>query len=93
MNKTPSTDAGTIQVLLERLNNQRLPRLLDLKTRVNRGERLAGYDLEFLQNVLADARNAQSLIARHPEYHVLVSNLMALYGEITTKGLENEQKA
>lgn len=92
MSDTPSTDAGTIQVLLERLNAQTLPRALDLKKRVDSGERLADYDLEFLQNVLTEARSAQPLIARHPEYQLLASQLLALYGEITKKGLENEQK-
>jgi len=93
MTKIPASDAGTIQVLLERLNTHRLPRALDLKSRVDRGERLADYDLQFLQNVLDDARSAQSLISRHPEFHLLVSRLLVLYGEITSKGLENEQKA
>lgn len=92
MNDPSSNDAGTIQVLLERLNTQRLPRALDLKSRVDRGECLADYDLEFLQNVLTEARSAQSLIARHPEYHDLVGRLISLYGEITRQGLENEQK-
>jgi len=92
MSDTPSSDVGTIQVLLERLNAERLPRTLDLKKKVDRGERLADYDLQFLQDVLNDARGAQPLIARHPELHSLVGQLLALYGEITKKGLENEQK-
>jgi hypothetical protein len=92
MSTSSSTDAGTIQVLLERLNTERLPRALDLKSRVDRGERLADYDLQFLQDVLEDTRSAQSLIARHPELHSLTSQLLGLYGEITRKGLENEQK-
>jgi len=90
--KDSSTDAGTIQVLLQRLNTQRLPLALDLKKKVERGERLADADLQFLKDVLADARSAQVLIARNPDFHSLVGQLLALYGEITKKGLENEQK-
>ena len=37
-------------------------------------------------------RSAQGLIAKHPEFQSLVGKLMSLYSEITTKGLENEQK-
>ena len=85
-------DAGTIQVLLQRLNDFRLPMALDLKKKVDSGERLDSYDIDFLETVLADATRAQELVSRNPEYKPLVGKLMGLYSEITTKGLENEQK-
>ena len=85
-------DAGTIQAMLKRLNDLRIPRALDLKKKVDRGEKLDSYDIEFLETVLEDASGAQHLIAKHPELQTLVSKLVSLYGEITTKGLENEQK-
>ena len=44
-----SKDAGMIQTLLERLNTHRLPRALDLKSKVDRGEQLDEYDIEFLK--------------------------------------------
>lgn len=88
-----SKDAGTIQVLLERLNSERLPRLLDLKGKVDRGERLEEHDMEFLKRVLEDAGGAQKLAAKHSEFQELVGRLISLYGEITRKGLENEQQA
>lgn len=86
-------DAGTIQVLLERLNTQRLPRALDLKSKVDRGERLEEHDMQFLKSVFEDAGSAQALAAKHPEFQPLVARLISLYGEITRKGLENESKA
>ena len=86
-------DAGMIQALLERLNTQRLPRALDLKSKVDRGECLDEYDLQFLKTVLEDLKGAPRLTARHPQYEVLIGQLIALYGEITRKGLENEPKA
>ena len=92
MNDTTIREAGTIQVLLQRLNDIRLPRALDLKKKVERGERLDSHDLDFLETVLADATHAQGLVAKHPEFRMLVSKLIGLYGEITTKGLENEQR-
>jgi hypothetical protein len=92
MSDTTTKEAGAIQVMLHRLNEFRLPAALDLKKKVDRGEKLDNYDIEFLQTVMADATSAQSLISKHPEFQSLVGKLMSLYSEITTKGLENEQK-
>ncbi len=92
MTDTTIKEAGTIQVLLKRLNDIRLPRALDLKKKVERGEKLESHDIEFLETVLADATSAQTLAAKHPEFKSLVSKLTGLYSEITTMGLENEQK-
>lgn len=86
-----SKDAGTIQVLLERLNNDRLPQALALKAKVDRGERLDDHDVQFLERVFEDIGNVQGLIARHPEYQDLVGRLTSLYSEITGKALENEK--
>ena len=92
MSDTTIKEAGTIQVMLQRLNEYRLPKALDLKKKVDRGEKLDSYDIEFLETVLTDATHAQGLITKHPEIQSLVGKLMSLYREITTKGLENEQK-
>ena len=88
-----SKDAGTIQVLLSRLNEQRLPHALSLKDKVDRGERLDDYDISFLKDVLEDAQGAIALAGRHPEFQPLVAQLMGLYGEITSKAVANEPQA
>jgi len=87
---TPQDDAGVLAVLVERFETQRLPRLQDLLTKVNGGEKLADYDLAFLQEVMADAASGKGLLERNPEYLALSSKVIGLYKEITEKALANE---
>lgn len=91
--KDPTQDLGTIQALLDRLNTFRLPRALELKNRVDAGEKLGDHDVAFLERVFADAKQIGPLVARHPEYRSLIDKLIALYGDITAKALENEQRS
>jgi hypothetical protein len=85
-------DKGVAQVLLMRLENERLPYALKLKDRVDRGERLSDFDTQFLKRVMQEGREARILAAKLPQYQEVVTRMADLYEEITRKGLENEQK-
>lgn len=84
-------DLGTMKVLLDRLNRQRLPLALQLQEKVDHGEVLSNTELNFLQTVFEEAESARSLFLRHPEVHPLLIKLIRLYGHIVEKALENEK--
>ena len=88
-----SHDPGVIHALVERLNTQRLPRALDLKKKVDAGEKLGEYDMKFLESVFHDAETLKPLMNRNPEYQKLVANIIRLYKEIVDRAMENEKKA
>ena len=86
-----SKELGVMSVLLDRFANRRLPRMLEIKKRVDAGERLAGHELEFLEVVGADTIKNLPKIADHAELKELLGKALNLYHEIVTKAMENEQ--
>jgi hypothetical protein len=82
------SDIGLIEVLLERLEKQRLPRLLDIEKKVDAGESLLDEDLEFLEHAITDGRKIMPLIDRHPEYQHLTVQVVQLYKKITEKAMQ-----
>ena len=86
-------DEGVAYVLLERFEKFRLPRVLDVKERVDNGELLSDADIAFLERVMADAEEVRRLVDRNPEYEKLYARAVSLYQDITKKALENEQKS
>ena len=86
-----TTDTGLIQVLLERLEKHRLPRLLALQDKVHSGVSPDNADLDFLENAIADARKVIPIIDRHPEYQSLATKVIELYKDISEKALQIEK--
>jgi hypothetical protein len=84
-------EAGLVEVVLQRLEEQRIPRALDIKERVDRGERLSDMDLSFMEEVLQDTIEAKPFLDQHPEWQELSTRVIALYKDITSKALANEQ--
>ena len=87
-----SKDSGVLTVLMKRLSEQRLPRALELKEKVDQGGLLDDIDIEYLEKVFADANKTRQLVERHPEHQELVARMISLYSEITARGLENEKQ-
>jgi hypothetical protein len=88
---TPSKEDGVIEVLIERFEKQRLPRLLELKERTDNGELLSDEDIVFLDTIMHDAQQSKHLIDRHPEWQAFCARVVHLYETITEKALDNER--
>ena len=91
INESKREEEGLAVALIERFENWLLPIALDVKAKVDRGEMLNAFDIEFLENVLKDAAEVKPYVDRAPEYQALYARVVGLYGEITEKALENEQ--
>jgi hypothetical protein len=84
-------EKGTAQVLLQRLVDQRLPRLLEMKARVDRGELLSEFDIDYLEGALRDAQHNERYAVHFPEYADIVGRVAQVYEQITSKALENQR--
>jgi len=86
-------ELGVIQALIDRFERQRLPRLLELKKKVNQGEVLSDPDVQFLAQVIHDAQQSKHLIDKHAEWQKFCSEVVHLYNEIAEKALNNEKQS
>ena len=90
-NELNSMDEGVLTVIVERMQEQRFPRALELKAKVDAGETLDDFDIDFLERVFEDCTRLKPLLDRHPDYQDLAARMMNLYHAITTQALANEQ--
>lgn len=87
-------DKAMIAVLLERMGKQRLPRLIDIREKLDQEQKLDSYDIEFLDEVLNDTRENEHYVKNaDDDLKTLFMKVVNLYTEIMEKALENEKKS
>lgn len=84
-------DLGIAITLLDRLTTQTLPKAFEIKERVDRGERLDHWDIDFLHELSKRAEQVKPLVERHPEYQEVYAKAVHVYKEITERALQNEK--
>ena len=86
-----SKDMGVKAVLAKRMVEERLPKALALKERIDKGDVLNELDLQFLEQVIADASAIRPLMQKDPRVLEVGGRMLELYREITEKALANEK--
>lgn len=86
-----SKDVGVLTAIADRMVESRLPRAKEIKERVDRGAVLTDSDIDFLEQVFHDATAIGPLLEKNPQYQEIAAKAMALYTDITTKALANQE--
>ena len=89
----PAEELAVIYTLIELLEKQRLPQLLEIKKKVDKGGVLSETDTQFMYQVTNDAQRSKRLIDKYPGWHKFCAEVIHLFEEVAEKALENEQKS
>jgi len=86
-------DLGVAIVLLNKLTEETLPKALEIKARLDLGERLDHWDIEFLQGLFKRGEEIKPFVDQHAEYQEIYAKVVHLYKELTDQALANEKAA
>ncbi|MCW8879146.1 MAG: hypothetical protein OQK04_19435 [Kangiellaceae bacterium] len=84
-------DIGVIKELLDRFNHQHLPRVLEIKSRLEEGKSLRQSDTNFLLLVASDSLTMRGLIERNPTYKPLATKILIFFHQVIATALENQE--
>lgn len=84
-------ELGMATVMLKKFTEETLPKALEIKARLDRGERLDHWDLDFLQGLFRRAEEIKPFVDNHPQYQEIYAQAVHLYKELTDQALANEK--
>ena len=77
---------------VDNMAEQVLPRLSDIKTKVDMGRELSEMDIRFMAQVTHYAQRSKRLIDRLPEWQNFFTDVLRLHEEIVDKVIDNAEK-
>lgn len=84
-------DLGVATALLNNFTSQRLPRILAIRDKVERGERIEDWDIQFLYELCEGAGQVKPMVDKLPEFQEVYAQAASLCKAIADKALENEK--
>lgn len=69
------------------------PRLLDIKKRVDRGDKLDEADIRFLSQITHYSKQSKLLEVQSPKWKNFYSDVLQVYEEVINKLMDNVEKA
>jgi hypothetical protein len=86
-----SDEERVLAAFLINFETHKLPRALNIKEKVEKGESLSDWEIAFLREAIEEANRVKTLVDRHPELQSLYAHAVRLYDEITLQALKTEQ--
>lgn len=86
-------DDAIVHVLLERLGEQRIPRVKAIQDLLDSGAPISDIDLHYLTDIAEDFQQNMHYMEKHPELRKIMNQVVALYNEVSDQVVQNEAEA